>query len=1278
MQWRRQRRVIHVIGSSNHVLLLARYQDAPPGEEDEEEGLRNGFVKGQENDTSTHSFNRNGQTGGYKPRRTGSSDGGAYAGGATRHKDESSGSPSQPKIIFNEDEYTRITTPRQDMLFKKGYLSKKKPWAGNTNTSATSSTTESQSASHSTADGSETTEDQQLLDRDCGTGEYPPMMDSNAQLGYGTFYDHVGGYYYEYPVMLVGPAPMPAQIAPSVLAAVPCAPVPLRPIEWINPTFVPKMPGQPYCMMNYESNQSIEESTVIEEQEDTVLPTETSNGICNESGTGSTSCSGSVAGETEEQPIEFTNAKDEQQADEQMEEQIEEQYGDEQQTEEQPLENGMNGGPYFEPMLMQQPVHVSHVIPAVPQPYMYPGHYMFGPPLINVNGVTIQGGPMIRTTDVAAMSAAYAKRRKKKKRRKQRRLATGNTEDEEEGEYSSECDTGLPSSRLSWTACSTSTTTTTTTTISNRPLNPECQEFQLRQVVKSPHTSLSAVPTSANSTSLTSETSSATIDNEANEVCNGVVSDDWKSQDDELTDNSKSDQQLESTSTLMENSQSKSLEVTSNSDNESNRLNRNCLPEDKETALSTNEVASQAAEVEKLPSITYKAANNDSSSANELRERPNNEMKEEMLVNRKVDRSDSSNKDASSSSSSSTTPPRPSSPVSNDETTRSRSITPKSVENVAIREDQNHESLSNSKSSSSTSLSKRKYTAKGTKFVREPTPGPDLNSSTGPESETKVHDLTQGLEKIDLSNDTKTIDTKFTDVCDDKVIKDDQVSSKFGMKAAMCNRVNKEVIEATNEDSGFESQTQLSDYPITEAVTEWLRREKSPDLFITSAISMDCEEDEDDVDEEPPKNLQGNPMPALSVNSGADNATLSRAANCGEFAGISNIKGGQEQQQQQLDGSSNNSGASRRKKDAKRRSEERRRVARHVVDDRVDHEVVSSSDSCGQQEILVNIARRKNLAKQQQQDVVGDICEFTEKDSIAGMRVALSSRMDSKRVNARRTKRQGKSHSRNPSSNIDARIRRIEDVDDENDEGIVEDTMNVKTFEKGEIVVSEDGKLLTSSTYEPSLRNCHDAPMTIKALNKNEMTKQQLTERKMEEERKRSSSIEDEESGSGIGSLDSIEEPDVLECWEAEIIEPLVTPKRMLQSEGILCDGEAAEDDTIEVEQVNVDYVQKYYRLARESATSIEEISLKTDPPTSSKSVPNMSEQKDEIPPQRKELAGDKSSVPIDEAFEVYESCYTGNSPFLAIDSKVFKSRTLYGQEGETPIPCKAVCCQIQ
>lgn len=100
-------------------------------------------------------------------------------------------------------------------------------------------------------DGSETTEDQQLLDRDTGTGEYPPMVEPGTQLGYGTFYDHASGYYYEYPVMLVGPAPVPA-VGPSVLATVPCGPVPLRPIEWINPAFVPKLANQPYCLMDYQ------------------------------------------------------------------------------------------------------------------------------------------------------------------------------------------------------------------------------------------------------------------------------------------------------------------------------------------------------------------------------------------------------------------------------------------------------------------------------------------------------------------------------------------------------------------------------------------------------------------------------------------------------------------------------------------------------------------------------------------------------------------------------------------------------------------------------------------------------------------------------------------------------------------------------------------------------------------------------------------------------------------------------------------------------------------
>lgn len=137
--------------------LITLFSAAPPGEEDEEEGLRKDYVKSQEKETNAHThFDRNGQQGGYKPRRAGTStSGGSTSGyassGSRSHRDESAGSPSQPKIIFNEEEYTRITTPRQDVLFKKGYLSRKKPWTGNASTSATPSTTESQSASHSTA-----------------------------------------------------------------------------------------------------------------------------------------------------------------------------------------------------------------------------------------------------------------------------------------------------------------------------------------------------------------------------------------------------------------------------------------------------------------------------------------------------------------------------------------------------------------------------------------------------------------------------------------------------------------------------------------------------------------------------------------------------------------------------------------------------------------------------------------------------------------------------------------------------------------------------------------------------------------------------------------------------------------------------------------------------------------------------------------------------------------------------------------------------------------------
>lgn len=124
--------------------------------------------------------------------------------------------------------------------------------------------------------------------------------------------------------------------------------------------------------------------------------TEAPNGTWNESGTGSASCSGSVAEEIEEQAEEMdsTTAMAEQLTEEQqhLEQQHHQQHHEHlEEQQQQHLENGCVTtavDPYLDPLMLQEPppMHVSHVVPAVPQPYMYPGHYMFGPPLVNVNG----------------------------------------------------------------------------------------------------------------------------------------------------------------------------------------------------------------------------------------------------------------------------------------------------------------------------------------------------------------------------------------------------------------------------------------------------------------------------------------------------------------------------------------------------------------------------------------------------------------------------------------------------------------------------------------------------------------------------------------------------------------------------------------------------------------------------------------------------------------------------------------------------------------------------
>lgn len=575
----------------------------------------------------------------------------------------------------------------------------------------------------------------------------------------------------------------------------------------------------------------------------------------------------------------------------------------------------------------------------------------------------------------------------------------------------------------------------------------------------------------------------------------------------------------------------------------------------------------------------------------------------------------------------------------------------------------------------------KKYSKKSSKFVREPTPGPDLDVENGK--------LIQQFEAVELLDDSCAIANNKLDETDQKTTNDKIALEMRGNKNNK-TKMSQDTIEVLNEDSGFESQTRLSEYPITAAVKEWLRRANSPDLFVTSASTSESETDEDDdeeMDAKPPKNLQGNPMPALSANSVVDNVTLSRMASCGEFAKTNNnnIKNNEVEDDSTL------ISIGRRKRDAKstKRKGKSKRIDKRNrnVDEKAQNQLVSSLVSCNRLEDFITAVRLKNTPKNN----VGDVCEFTQEDSVAGMRVALSSRINSKRVNARRIKTLRKVN-RSHVENIDIKMRRIDISNDEKEKKSNEYGMNmvsVRTFEKGEIIVSKDGKLLPISLYEavPSL-NDQDNSSAMKRAARVDV----INENVEIHEESRNSSENDENNSIMIASSVSIEEPDVLECWEAETIEPVITPRRMLQSPGVLCEGEAAEEDNFEIERAMMEHVQKYYKLEQNSGISVEEESSEEFStsviPSKLKTVPNNSEKTIEhfcseeipifIPNRNHAVVLEDEKIPIDEAFEVYESCYTGKSPFLAFDSKMFKQRSLYGQNGEGPIPCRAVCCNIQ
>ncbi|KAI4501759.1 hypothetical protein M0802_003094 [Mischocyttarus mexicanus] len=345
--------------------------------------------------------------------------------------------------------------------------------------------------------------------------------------------------------------------------------------------------------------------------------------------------------------------------------------------------------------------------------------------------------------------------------------------------------------------------------------------------------------------------------------------------------------------------------------------------------------------------------------------------------------------------------------------------------------------------------------------------------------------------------------------------------------------------------------------------------------------------------------------------------------------------------------------------------------------------------------------RKKNLLKKN----VAGVCEFVEKDSVAGMRVANSSRMNSKRNNVRCGRKVEKVH-RRPAESMNVKIRRINDVTGMEDEGIEEeDTMNVRTFEKGEIVVSIDGKFLQISPFAQFVHYIENVSKSINQTDENNVkktivdTNNKLEKEKMDKKKRNSNddddNDDDDEVESTVASLISIEEPDVLECWEAETIEPIRTPKKMLQSQGVSYEGEAVEEDNFQAEEAIVEHVQKYYRFARESATSVEEELLESKineldlkPFNKSKMVPNSpvelikGYQGEEIPiimPNEKDtsIVG-KLKMPIDEAFEVYESCFVDKSQSITLDSIFQQRKALNRREGERPVPCRAVCCSIQ
>ncbi|GAB0091124.1 hypothetical protein DMENIID0001_059320 [Sergentomyia squamirostris] len=173
---------------------------------------------------------------------------------------------------FNEDEYTRITTPRQDVLFKKGYLSRPKKYnniacSSSVNDSNTPSTSTSGSGAVSVTsiEDSTTPSTQSVSPEHCNSmsetsdGDYPYM--------YPGFFDQ-NGVFYGYPFMPSNPGFDPYQNGQMMFMP--------YPVEFYNPSMMPyeqpsedsqTIPPQSETPSSVE-DQAVDEKETAETEED--------------------------------------------------------------------------------------------------------------------------------------------------------------------------------------------------------------------------------------------------------------------------------------------------------------------------------------------------------------------------------------------------------------------------------------------------------------------------------------------------------------------------------------------------------------------------------------------------------------------------------------------------------------------------------------------------------------------------------------------------------------------------------------------------------------------------------------------------------------------------------------------------------------------------------------------------------------------------------------------------------------------------------------------------